>query len=167
MAGADSLLLNRFLPGGRGLESADALALHPDEIVRMLKTAESVLRLANRRGGVGTEIPLCIAAGLDLGSLQISSQCAAGFDFFVIGPSGRARVCNHSPVQLAHFPELESLKQDPYWRRYALKELLPTACRGCELQSKCDGGCHEAAGIVSGSLWAPDPAVASLHGMRK
>ncbi|MBI5543869.1 MAG: radical SAM protein, partial [Deltaproteobacteria bacterium] len=76
-AGADFLLLNRFLPGGRGLAMAEELALGPEEIVQMLQVAESVLRRARRRGGTGTEVPLCLAAGLDLEFLQLSSRCAA------------------------------------------------------------------------------------------
>ena len=162
-AGADFLLLNRFLPGGRGLSSTQELALRPDEIVDMLKTAESALQRANCKGTVGTEIPLCLTDGLESETLQVSSKCAAATQFFVVGPSGRTRVCNHSPVQLAHYTEIETLKRDPYWRRYALRELLPVACHPCPHQLRCDGGCHEAAGIVFGSLSADDPSVVSMR----
>ena len=51
------LLLNRFLPGGRGLEHADELSLDRDEVRQMLDTAEEVLGDANRFGSVGTELP--------------------------------------------------------------------------------------------------------------
>lgn len=59
LAGASGILLNRFLLGGRGLASPD-LALSPLQTAKMLRTAETVLSRAKRKGNVGTEVPACL-----------------------------------------------------------------------------------------------------------
>ena len=64
--GASSILLNRFLPGGRGLIYKEELALSSTQLNGMLDTAEEVLTLSNRYGHVGTEIPLCALPWLSL-----------------------------------------------------------------------------------------------------
>lgn len=59
LSGADTLLLNRFTPGGRGLEHRELL-LDPAELNQALQIAEEVLDKAGARGHVGTELPLCV-----------------------------------------------------------------------------------------------------------
>jgi radical SAM protein with 4Fe4S-binding SPASM domain len=157
LAGADSILLNRFLPGGRGLSNAQDLSLCREEVKEMLDIAEEVLITANRTGIVGTAIPACLAQGSDYRSLQVGSHCAAAIDFFVIDPSGYIRVCNHSETRLGHCSEIESLSSHEYWKHFIIKDYLPDECRDCTTDHHCDGGCREAAQIVGGSLWAKDP----------
>ena len=157
LAGADTLLMNRFLPGGRGIRYAEELQLNADEIVQMLDTAEEVLRIANRRGSVGTELPRCIMDEQKYTHLQVGTQCAAGRSFFVVDPSGYTRVCNHSPVRLNHVSEIEKLKDNPYWRQFVTKDYLPDACIACDRTDVCDGGCREAAHVVTGSPCGVDP----------
>jgi len=156
LAGADSLLLNRFLPGGRGLAWAEDLLLAPEEILHMLDTAEEVLATSNRRGSVGTELPRCLLGDRSYARLEVGTRCSAVQGFFVVGPSGFVRVCNHSPVNLAHVREIAKVRMDPYWMRFVRKDFLPAACRGCRWMGACDGGCREAAHVTGGSLDAPD-----------
>ena len=159
IAGAGSLLMNRFLPGGRGLSYADELTLSKEQIVTALDVAESVLRKANRYGSMGTELPKCV---LDIGRykhLQVGTRCSAALDFFVIDPSGYIRVCNHSPVRLHHFSEIEKVKTHPYWTSFVKKDYLPVACLACPEIADCDGGCREAAHIVGGRPDAMDPVM--------
>jgi radical SAM protein with 4Fe4S-binding SPASM domain len=161
LAGADSLLMNRFLPGGRGISYAAELSLTKAQIVQMLDTAEEVLKQAGRTGSVGTELPKCVVDPSRYKQLQVGTRCSAGLSFFAIDPSGYVRACNHSPVRLVHFREIEKLKLDPYWRRFTQKDYLPAACGGCALAHDCDGGCREAAHICGGALDAPDPCLAA------
>jgi len=164
LAGADRILLNRFLPGGRGLQYTKELQLNEDDIHEMLATADDVLRTANRYGHVGTELPAClIGDSARFTNLQVGSRCSAAVDFFVIDPSGFIRVCNHSPVRLLHFSKLNNLAQHPYWRRFATRNYLPQQCSGCHLESVCDGGCREAAHVACGSPDAIDPSMPSPH----
>jgi len=157
IAGADTVLLNRFLPGGRGLEHVEELALTRDQIPLMLDTAEEVLRTANRLGSVGTELPKCLVNESKYEKLKVGTRCSAALDFFVVGPSGYVRVCHHSTHRLNHVSEIEKLKDHEYWRRFALKRYLPKACAPCEHAGTCDAGCREAAHIVTGQVDGLDP----------
>ena len=158
LAGAQQLLLNRFLPGGRGLGRPDWL-LSAAEIRQMLDIAEEALTDAGRFGSLGTEVPKCIVEPEKYQRLTVGTRCSAALGFFVIGPSGWIRVCNHSPVELVPFSKLDSLKTHPYWRRFTQKDYLPAACSGCDQMAACDGGCREAAHIVGGSPDALDPVL--------
>ncbi|MGD0093954.1 MAG: radical SAM protein [Planctomycetota bacterium] len=159
LAGADTLLMNRFLPGGRGIRYARELELNVAEIGQMLDTAEKVLRTANRYGSVGTELPKCIVDASRYERLKVGTRCSAALDFFVIDPSGYVRACNHSPVRLNHFREIEQVKLHPYWKRFTQKDYLPRSCAPCSLAGQCDGGCREAAHIVGGQPDSPDPVL--------
>ena len=84
LAGADTLLLNRFLPGGRGLIYMDDLFLTIDETNKMLDIAEEVLTISKRKGHVGTELPKCILKRNDYKNLTVPTDCSAAIDFFAI-----------------------------------------------------------------------------------
>lgn len=157
LAGAAQLLLNRFLPGGRGLAHAAELSLDGDEVRQMLDTAEEALRDANRQGHVGTELPKCAFDASRYQRLEVGSRCSAGVQFFVVDPSGYVRVCNHSPRRLSHVDEIDAVKTDPYWMRFVRKDYLPGECGGCRMAGECDGGCREAAHIACGAIDGPDP----------
>lgn len=159
LAGADTLLMNRFLPGGRGLQHAGELSINANQIREMLDTAEEVLRTANRYGSVGTELPKCLVDETRYKHLTVGTRCSAALSFFVVDPSGYVRVCNHSPVRLQHVRELEQVKDHPYWRRFTQKDYLPPQCAGCKALAGCDGGCREAAHIVGGAVDSLDPVL--------
>jgi radical SAM protein with 4Fe4S-binding SPASM domain len=159
LAGADSVLLNRFLPGGRGLKHAGELMLDSDQTREMLKIAEEVLRQANRRGHVGTELPRCLSDPDEFTHLEIGSDCAAATGFFVVDPSGYVRPCNHAPYRLDHVDGIDGLKDHPTWKQYVARDYQPAACSGCSLTWGCAGGCREAARIWRGSLDGVDPAM--------
>ena len=156
LAGADSILLNRFMPGGRGLQHRD-YELNREQLTEMLDTAEEVLRLANRFGHVGTELPRCTVDLTKYHHLKVSTRCGAAVGFFVIDPSGYVRVCNHSEHRLLHWRKLDEIVEHPYWKRFTKKFFLPSSCMSCEQSFICDGGCREAAHIVGGELESLDP----------
>ncbi len=155
--GADYVLLNRFLPGGRGLSSQEFL-LNIDETNLMLDIAEEVLSKANRYGHVGTELPLCAIKHPErYKHLQVSNLCSAAKGFCVVDPSGYLKVCNHSPVRLCRYNELDTLSQNKYWAAFRNRNYLPEMCRDCDKLDKCDGGCREAAHVYHGEISDPDP----------
>jgi radical SAM protein with 4Fe4S-binding SPASM domain len=156
-AGADEVLLNRFLPGGRGITHNDRLMLDLGQIREMLEVAERVLRRLGRRGNVGTELPRCAFDPKRYRNLTVASGCAAALDFFVVDPSGHLRVCNHSPERLAHYTAIDTVKDHPTWRRFIARDLLPRECGDCAFAHECAGGCREAARIRHGTLDALDP----------
>jgi radical SAM protein with 4Fe4S-binding SPASM domain len=157
LAGAGQLLMNRFLPGGRGLQNSGKLSLNEEQVLEMLSIADDVLTRAGRYGNLGTEIPLCILNKIELKTLEAGTRCSAALGFFVIGPSGYVRVCNHSEVRLEHFREWRKLKSNAYWEAFRLRKYLPSECRGCSDMLNCDGGCREAAHITGGKINSKDP----------
>jgi radical SAM protein with 4Fe4S-binding SPASM domain len=157
IAGADNLLLNRFLPGGRGLKYRYELFMDVEETNKMLEIAEEVLLKANRKGSVGTELPKCLIKKEDFTNLKVGTKCSAAIDFFTIDPSGYIRACNHSENRLLHFSEYENLKTTKLWKKFVMKEYRPEMCKKCKYQYICDGGCREAANICGGCLEAEDP----------
>lgn len=155
--GADYVLLNRFLPGGRGLQNQEYL-LTKKETNRMLDIAETVLAKANKYGHVGTELPLCaIDHPEKYKHIQVSNLCSAAKGFCVVDPSGYLKVCNHSPIRICRYDELETLEQNEYWMQFRNRDYLPEMCKDCDKKSKCDGGCREAAHVLYGNTNDNDP----------
>jgi len=157
LAGCDTILLNRFMPGGRGLKYKNELTLNFCQIEEMLDIAENILVTAGRYGSVGTELPKCIIKTEKYKHLKVGTRCSAALDFFVVDPSGFIRVCNHSEKRLNHISDIMNLKLNPYWKTFTQKAYLPEECSDCGQNHQCDGGCREAAHIFSGRLNAIDP----------
>ena len=82
IAVADTLLLNRFLIGGRGIRYQNELSLSREQITGMLDAAETVLEKARRFGGAGTEIPFCLLKKYkhEYKNLRMGFLCAAAKD---------------------------------------------------------------------------------------
>ena len=152
IAGADQLLMNIFLKGGRGLKYAKELALSKNEILQALDIADKVLKQSKRFGSLGTEIPKCLFNDNTYNYLDIGTECSAAIDFFVIGPSGHIRVCNHSQINICNYKDIDKLKANIYWQKFAQKDYLPNECYSCNDFGKCDGGCREEAHIINGSI---------------
>ncbi len=163
LAGADQLLLNRFMPGGRGLGYREMLSLSNDELREALLTAESALVDAGRYGSMGTELPACAIRGLELKHLYVASQCSAVHNFVAVDPSGYVRVCNHSPVRLGHYTQCQDFPQHPLWMQHVLREFKPEGCNGCSEQVACDAGCPAVSYILSGSVEGGEPGLVLLE----
>lgn len=160
--GATSVLLNRFLPGGRGLIYMNELMLTPEQVNGMLDTAEEVLTLSNRYGNLGTEVAYCaIKHPGKYKHLQIGYECAAAKGFFVIDPSGNIRTCNHSPRIVGHIFKKPMIEDICYWNLFAKSGCKPDMCSGCRIIPRCDCGCREVANILHGSPKAKDTSIIS------
>jgi radical SAM protein with 4Fe4S-binding SPASM domain len=156
LAGADTILLNRFLPGGRGLAHPE-LRLTPEEVRQMADTAEAVLARAGQIGHLGTEMPRCLIDPAKYKHLFIGTNCAAVRDYFCVGANGHLRVCNHSPVELCRWDEFKTLGANAEWMRYVRRDYYPPRCEGCAERGPCAGGCHEAARVTCGDPCGDDP----------
>ncbi len=144
LSGARQVLLNRFLPGGRGLLHLEELSLGMKDLAEMLRTADEVLEASGTPGATGTEFPRCVEGLGDLKHLRVGYRCAAVKGFFTVDPSGYIRGCNHSRVRIAHHTEWEKASSHPRWRSFALGTFpLPESCRGCGRRLNCDAGCPE------------------------
>lgn len=155
--GAEHILLNRFLPGGRGMDNKRFL-LSISDINQMLQTAEEVLSKCNKYGHVGTEMPYCIIKDYEkYKHISIGTKCSAVKEFFVIDPSGYIKVCNHSPIRLCKVKDVLTLKKNKYWLAFIKSAYIPQMCKSCHNLDICDGGCREAANVNYGSISADDP----------
>lgn len=164
--GATDVLLNRFLPGGRGLIYMDELILNAIQLNGMLDIAEEVLETSNRHGNVGTEFPYCIMEKPGkYHNLKIGTQCAAAKTFFVIGPSGEIRTCNHSPRIVGSVFGNPMIKDVHYWNEFAHSMYKPQQCKSCKEMIHCDCGCREVANILFNNHRAIDPCVS--HSMQE
>ena len=160
LAGADTVLLNRFLPGGRGLSYMDELSLTQEQLNGMLDTTEEILQLSNRIGSVGTEFPLCVINDIrKYQRLKIGSLCAAAKSFFVIDPAGWVRACNHSPRKVGHVFDNPIISDTDYWNAFTNRAYIPAGCVMCKDVNYCDCGCRETASILYGCICANDPCM--------
>ncbi|MCL2529465.1 MAG: radical SAM protein [Coriobacteriia bacterium] len=157
LAGSKTILLNRFLPGGRGLKHRKRLELSRADVNEMLATAEEVLSISKRRGMLGTEVPYCAIDNPEqYKQIHFGHICSAAKGFYVIDPSGYVRACNHSPVRVG---TLDDFSENKYWQAFRLRAYRPTSCTGCDNQDFCDAGCREVAHICNGSIFSDDPLV--------
>lgn len=160
LSGATSVLLNRFLPGGRGLEHQNELLLTPEQVNGMLDTTEEVLAISNRYGHVGTEVAYCaIRDPSKYQRLTVGYKCAAAKSFFVIDPSGNVRTCNHSPHIVGHVFGEQMIEDIDYWNTFARIQYKPKMCSGCKSIANCDCGCREVANILHGSPSGIDSSI--------
>ncbi len=144
LAGAGQVLLNRFLPGGRGLKHIGELSLDMRDLSEMIRIADDVLVASGVPGATGTEFPVCVEGLSDLRKLHVGYRCSAVKTFFAIDPSGYLRVCNHSRVRIAHHTEWRKASSHPRWRNFALGTFgMPAFCGACEKRYDCDAGCPE------------------------
>lgn len=158
--GADDILLNRFLPGGRGLQYMSELCLSVEEINEMLDIAEEVLECSGRMGYTGTEIPYCaIDAPQKYKHLNIGYRCGAASNFMVVDASGQIRVCNHSPRVVGSIFEPPLIIDAEYWNLFTNRNYQPDDCKLCMANKFCNCGCREVASILSKSPSAVDYSV--------
>jgi radical SAM protein with 4Fe4S-binding SPASM domain len=164
ISGASSLLLNRFLPGGRGLTYKDELVLTPKQVNDMLDVAEEVLSLSGRYGNLGTEVAACAIKDSDkYKRLRFGYKCGAAKNFFVIDPSGWVRTCNHSPHIVGHISHDPIIDDVDYWKLFAEDQYKPNACKKCHLIDSCDCGCREVANILYGNPAEVDFSIVNKH----
>lgn len=162
--GAYDILLNRFLPGGRGIAHMKELMISTKELNQMLDDAEEVLSIANRYGNVGTEIPLCsIDNPSKFKHLHIGYKCAAATGFFVVGPSGEVRTCNHSPTIVGNIFHPGIITDWTYWNKFAEDDINVKVCNKCLGEPICSCGCREVAHILSSKVDNPDPSIMLTH----
>lgn len=163
ISGASSLLLNRFLPGGRGLVYLDELMLSPKQVNEMLDVAEEVLTLSGRYGNLGTEVAACaIEDASRYKHLRFGYKCGAAKGFFVIDPAGNVRTCNHSPRIVGHIFHSQIIDDVDYWNMFANSQYKPKACKSCKIIEQCDCGCREVANILYGNPKEVDTTIVNI-----
>jgi radical SAM protein with 4Fe4S-binding SPASM domain len=155
--GSKFLLLIRFLPGGAGLGRRDLL-LTRDEVVAAYGVLDDVCGYYGVPGAVGVPNLPCVIDE-DAFPHVTFSNCRAGRDWFAVDPSGRLRMCNHSPTvygKLLEHPLTELVQHDTL-QAFEAGTVHPPGCEGCEHLEGCRGGCRAVAETMHGDLRGPDP----------
>jgi radical SAM protein with 4Fe4S-binding SPASM domain len=138
----DAVALNRFVPGGRGLEHRSSLEPTDGELRTVLHRADA----ASREHGIPVNVTIpvepCIIdhehhPGLNFGT------CACGTKKWVVDPVGHLRTCEQNPRILGSllesgFGELAALESAAAFRSDDLKP----ECKACDRYVRCGGGCR-------------------------
>jgi len=155
--GASEIQVIRFMPGGEGMANDD-LMLTDEDYIRMLEILNSVCGKYRIFGASGAPNIPCRFPDEKYRYIHIGN-CGAGIDWIVIDPSGRVRICNHSPTILGNLLEnnFSEIWNHHILRAFRANEVIPEECSGCDKMQDCRGGCRAVAETYYGSLYAPDP----------
>lgn len=157
--GAHGVMLNRFNPGGRGLENLEELSLSPAEVLEMLEVAERFAVEKRFPISISIPIPCCLVDTKAYPHLGFGF-CSAGTEecYPVVDSEGFLRPCNHSPLVLGNIREQGFWElMDSSQRRDFIEE-IPELCQGCKDLQTCRASCRAAAWECGGS----EPFVAEV-----
>ncbi len=139
---ADATALNRFVPGGRGLENRHLLPT--------LQQLDSALKSAGERSlmshgmMVYTAIPVehCLLDHSDYPGITFGA-CVCGSEKWAISPAGELRVCEQSPVVLGNLlkKSFKELSRSPYVEKFRNSN-KSSSCTSCDSYNVCGGGCR-------------------------
>ncbi len=139
---ADSISLNRFVPGGRGLENMSDCQITKEDLEDVLHIADKKAKELNFPVNVTIPVESCRIDHSRYPSLNFGT-CVCGKDKWVIDPLGNLRTCEQNPEILGNlfetgFSELTELKKTSSFRN---KDLCQD-CRVCAEYDNCGGGCR-------------------------
>jgi radical SAM protein with 4Fe4S-binding SPASM domain len=139
---ADAVAINRFVPGGAGLEHRSSLELTDEDLRTVLSLADGKSRDLGIPVNVTIPVEPCLfdhslTPHLDFGT------CACGSFKWVVDPLGNLRTCEQNPEILGSlldstFAALSSLESAEAFRR----DHLRPECPSCDMLASCGGGCR-------------------------
>lgn len=154
----DSVMFNRFNPGGAGEKMMDELLPDSDELEDALAVANQIAIDYGLPITCNIPIQPCI---IDMGKFPYLSSgfCSCGTDtaYYAIDSQGNMRPCNHSPMILGNFltTPYEEIMASPLLREFV--ESIPVICEPCPSAHTCQGGCKAAAQVCYGSAKEEEP----------
>ena len=144
--GIHGCMLNRFNPGGRGIENLAELSLGPEDVKKMLTVAEEFSAKYRYPISCSIPIPVCLVSMKNYPHLGFGF-CSAGeeMSYPTIDSVGNMRPCNHSPVVIGNIREANfwELMDSPI--RCKFIETIPEICAGCKDIAECKASCRAAA----------------------
>ena len=155
--GARESIAIRFLPGGEGLKHPE-LMMDRKQTKRMMECLEEASRRYGLRCALGAPNLPCIIDEKPFKRINFGG-CGAGLEWFTVDPSGRLRICNHSPTILGDLrnQEFKDILRHPLLEKLKKMELVPQKCGGCWHRERCRGGCRAVAETLYNDWSAPDP----------
>lgn len=154
---AQQLQVIRFMPGGEGIKNQD-LMLNAREYIKMMEDLDGVCKNYGIIGVLGAPNTPCSFPDEKYKHIS-KGMCGAGVDWFAIDPSGRMRICNHSPTILGDLTQqsFADIWAHPLLEKFRTNQMIPKACDGCKRRDECKGGCRAVAETYYGDISAPDP----------
>lgn len=139
---ADTIALNRFVPGGSGLNYLSELEINEEELKDVLLIADNKANEYNLPINITIPIEHCIINQDNYPNLNFGS-CVCGQKKWVIDPVGNLRTCEQNPSILGSlfdnsFSRLSQLEDVKLFQDNNLK----VECDTCKKFSNCGGGCR-------------------------
>lgn len=138
---ADTIVLNRFIPGGAGKKALQLLP-SPDDLKRVLRIANEKSRTYEVPITVALPIENCLIPHEHYPELNFGS-CSCGEAKWVIDPAGNLRVCEQSSDIVGNLlvDDFHTLIADNSIARFRQQNRFD-ACSDCEEIQRCGGGCR-------------------------
>ncbi len=139
---ANSIALNRFVPGGEGLRNTNELEITAEELEGALFIADQKSKEYNLPINVTIPIEDCVIAHQRYLNLNFGS-CICGKIKWVIDPLGNLRTCEQNSQILGSlfeksFSELANLEEVSIFNHANFR----AECGNCQQYSNCGGGCR-------------------------
>ena len=139
---ADAVVLNRFVPGGSGLDHLSELETTQEDIESVLSIADGKSKEYSLPICITIPIESCIIDHKKYSNLNFGT-CACGRKKWAIDPVGNLRICEQNPEILGNlfdksFFELSRLEVVNSFQRNNLR----ADCDKCEEFARCGGGCR-------------------------
>jgi radical SAM protein with 4Fe4S-binding SPASM domain len=147
---ADAIAVNRFVPGGRGLEHRPDLELTGADLRSVLARADAKGRELGIPVNVTIPVEPCLVDHDETPHLRFGT-CACGTVKWAVDPLGNLRTCEQNPEILGSlletgFAELAGCESA---LAFARDDLGPE-CGACDMHGRCGGGCRFARGAGAG-----------------
>jgi len=164
-AGADSVLLLRLKPAGRGSAVYDALRLSSAQQKALLATALGLSKRHHVPFHLDCALaPLLMTAGRSSKILHLlgATGCIAGQLLVTVDLDGMVQPCSHLDLRVGPVEDLPELwRRRPAWGGFgASQPALSVRCATCAVADLCRGGCAAVKNHHGLSLAASDPDIA-------
>ena len=163
-AGADSVLILRPKPSGRG--SAVYESLHPS--FELQKSILPTLLELSEKHRLPFHLdcafaPLLLTSGVPEEVLRVlgASGCIAGHLLVTVDIAGMVHPCSHLDTRVGPVEKLPELwKNDAAWKDFRGRHLsIQAKCTSCSLSELCRGGCAAINQYYGIDLTEPDPDI--------
>lgn len=137
----EALVLDRFVPVGRGEEKKDILELDLNEIHKALDSLTELSKEYKKGVTTGDGLPLC---EIDKKYHRFIQPCKAGIIFSSVTQDGDVKLCPSSDKKIGNMLQ-QSLEE--IWQNsriltdYRSFEWMEDDCKSCKIFGGCYGGC--------------------------
>lgn len=156
--GVNGVMINRFNPGGRGINHIEELLPTIVEMREALQIAETAT--LEYRLPISCSIPIqpCLIDITAFPHLGFGF-CAAGSEraYYTLDTEGNVRPCNHTPTIIGNVWRDSFENIIDQFQKSDFVAAVPTHCETCPQRNECQGGCKAAAQVCYGDLRAEEP----------